>query len=129
MTNHISYIINRLTLFANDPDRGPGHGITHGLYYGIIMLTFTPLLPWWGVAVLCAMNHARVAYQELIVEGWKNRPKTGDFVFDLFFRPLQSDLVVMLAYSPVYLWSVLCPLILLIGYKKKNDWPFFIFWK
>lgn len=129
MVNPIAYTINNLTAFANDPDRGIGHGISHGLYYGIIMLAFTPILPWWGVVILCVMNHVRVLYQELVIEGWKMKPKVGDFWFDAFCRPCQSDLVVMLAYSPVYLWSVLCPLILLTGYKKKNDWPFFVFWK
>lgn len=122
-------LVKPLNDFANDPDRGIGHGITHGLYYGIIMLTFTPLLPWWGVVLVCAMNHVRVLYQELIVEGWKNRTKTGDFFYDILFRPLQADLVLLLAYLPHIYLLALCPLILLVGYKKKNDWPVLIFWK
>lgn len=125
----IKSIIDKLNSFANDPDRGIGHGITHGLYYGIIILTLTPVLPWWGVAIVCAMNHARVLYQELIVENWIVKKWTGDTWYDSAFRPLQTDLVVLLAYLPHLYWLVLCPLILLIGFKKKNDWPAIIFWK
>ena len=113
--------------FMNDPDRGPSHGITQGLFAGMFLLAAT-FLPWYVVIALCVLNHARVAYQELVIEGWAKKPKEGDFYFDIALRPLQSDALVCLAYMPPEWWFLWCPFILLLGYKRPNGWPFFICW-
>lgn len=128
----IKSLIKKLNAFANDGDRGPGHGITQGAYYGFIFLPITTLGV-WPTLILSLLNHARVLYQEIWVEGWLGKysgsKEKGDFWFDCFMRPLQTDLVLLLGFLNGYHLLWLCPLILFIGYKKKNQWPGIFFWK
>jgi len=113
--------------FMNDPDRGPSHGVTQGLFAGLLLLAAT-FLPIYIVITLCVLNHCRILYQELIIEGWAKKPKEPDFYFDTFFRPAQSDALVALAYLPPFWWFLWCPFILLLGYKTHSDKPFLIQW-
>lgn len=130
-------LLSALNDFMNDNDRGPGHGLMQGTVYGFVILTVASFLslffPSWLVAVtvvlLCVANHTRVLYQELEVEGWFFKNKTGDFWFDSIFRPLQTDIVSCLFFfSPKY-WFVILSIALLVGFKRKNEWPLFIFWR
>lgn len=121
-------MIEKINNFMNDPDRGAGHGIAQGLVYGIALLPLATL-GWQACVLGCAINHLRVLYQELINEDWKSKPKTGDFWFDAVFRPLQSDAVLLFGFMPQYMWLVISVFIVLLGIKKKNDWPLLIFWK
>ena len=132
-------MIQKLTDFMNDNDRGPGHGIMQGAIYGFVILFIVklfglflpPFVAWIIFGVLCLANHARVFYQEWIIEDWGNRDRTGkgDFWFDILFRPLQADVVGLMGILQSWVWLIIVPVILLIGYKRKNDWPFLIFWK
>lgn len=121
-------MIGKINDFMNDPDRGAGHGIAQGLIYGIVLL---PLAALGFIPALVAMaaNHVRVLYQELVNEDWKSKPKTGDFWFDAICRPLQTDLVVLIGFVPKYLWVFLCLFIVIVGIKKKNEWPLVVFSK
>ncbi len=114
--------------FVNDSDRGIGHGISHGLFYGLILI---PLTSWSVYAVIIALvaNHTRVGVQELLVEEWMKRPKTGDLWFDLIFRPLQTDVFVLgIGYLPSRWWWAVALVCLAIGFKSKNDWPLLLSW-
>lgn len=123
-------MFKKINDFMNDNDRGPGHGIAQGMFYGFVFLGFSFFIPFYAAVILCVINHCRVLYQELIVENWRSRPKTGDFWYDILFRPLQTD-IVFLGFG--YLGAVFYPLVLvvglIVGYKRKNDWPIIIFWK
>ena len=130
-------LLDTINDFMNDSDRGPGHGIMQGAFYGLIFLAVESilalLLPFWAIcicwAVLATANHVRVIYQENILEGWASKEKTFDYVFDVAFRPLQADAISALIFIPSWAW---CPWIIfsiLLGYKNKKDRPFFIFWR
>ena len=114
-------IIDTINTFANDPDRGFGHGISHGLIYGVAILIFTSFLPWYCALILCAANHLRVCYQELWVEHWWDKPKTRDFWYDILSRAIQTDLIAFLPFIPKNWWWLVCLISLVVGYKTKTD--------
>lgn len=120
-------MIARINAFMNDPDKGPGHAHGNGLFYGVILLAFTPF-PLWILITAMAANHLRVLYQELFIEGWANKPKLADFWYDSLFRPAVSDLVAIIPFVPMKYLPLLSLAILIVGYKAKNDWPLLISW-
>ena len=115
--------------FMNDSDRGPGHGIMQGAFYGLILCSIAPFVPWWVIAILCVLNHVRVLYGELEIEDWKSKTKTPDFYFDAIFRPAQTDIISFLAYVPQPYWSILFLAAFLAGWKLKSEWPAILWWK
>lgn len=113
----------------NDNDRGPGHGVAQGLFYGFIFLIFSFCSVYIALGVLL-INHLRVAYQELVIEDWKSKPKTGDFWYDCIFRPLQTDATLLgFGYLPKEVWPLVVLVVFVLGFKKKNEWPLLLFWK
>ena len=116
----------------NDNDRGPGHGIAQGLFYGFI---FMPLhaFPWWVLVITLVLNHARVAYQEIKIEKWiqkyEGSPYQGDFWYDTFMRPIQTDIVACMAFTPIPFWGIFVVAAIIAGFKKKNQWPLIVWWK
>lgn len=129
-------IIATMTAFMNS-ERGGGHGITQGLFYGLIFLSIESLLatmlPLSAVGVcwfvLAAANHARCLYEENIVEGWRYKPKTWDYWFDAYFRGFQSDAMSALIFIPKSFWCPWLVFTLLLGYQKKDEKPFFLSWR
>lgn len=95
--------------FMNDSDRGPGHGVMQGAFYGLILCCVAPFVPWWVIAVLCVLNHGRVLYGELVLEDWKSKAKTGDFWYDVAFRSAQTNIISALAYVPQSYWPLSWP--------------------
>lgn len=115
--------------FMNDSDRGPGHGVMQGAFYGLIFSCIAPFVPWWITAILCILNHGRVLYGELILENWQAKAKTGDFYFDAIFRPIQTDIISCMAYVPRSYWPILLLAAFVAGWKRKNEWPAILWWK
>lgn len=114
--------------FLNNPTRGPGHGHGNALFYGVILLALAPLPLWCLITAMC-LNHGRVLYQELIIEGWAKKPKSGDYFYDAFFRPATSHLVAILPHVPIKFWPLLSLAILLMGYQSPNEWPWVLHWR
>ena len=113
----------------NDSDRGPGHGLAQGMFWGFLFLPLSVFSLKLAVTVVI-LNYTRVAYQELITENWKSKAKTGDFWYDCIFRPSQAAVVFLgIGYLPVELWGAVVLLALVVGFKKKNEWPLLIFWR
>lgn len=121
--------IKQINEFVLDPDRGTGHGISLGMFFGVLFLPVAAL----GLApalIIMAINHIRVAYQELFIEGWKDKKKEPDFYYDCFFRPLQTDVVLLFALTPHCYWGIVTVLALVVGFKMKNQWPLLLgFWR
>lgn len=125
-------LLQKINTFMNS-ERGAGHGISQGMFYGVLFLAFA-WAPLWFAVILMTVNHARVAVQELYIEGWlyhyKVRKAKGDFWFDCLFRPLQTDVVFLgFGYLPKEFWPLIVVLTLIVGFKKKNEWPLLMFWK
>ena len=122
-------ILTAINAFMNDNDRGPGHGIMQGAFYGLLFCIIGSFAPWYVVSGLCIINHIRAFYEEYFIEEWCHKPKAGDFWFDAFFRPLQTDIVSLLPYVERRFWPVVILAAFLAGWKRKNDWPAILFWK
>lgn len=125
--NKFMKLLKPLNDFMNDNDRGPGHGIAQGLFYGVLFLPFTTNIVLL-ISVLAA-NHLRVLYQELFIEGWSKKKKDGDFYYDAIFRPLQTDITVLFGIVSSSYWFLIILGIIVTGFKKKSNWPLLMFWR
>jgi hypothetical protein len=124
-------MLDDINAFMNDNDRGPGHGIAQGLFYGFILLSLC-VFPGWVMALALIGNHIRVVYQELWIERWKDRRNAisyGDFWYDILMRPLQTDVVACMGFAPREYWLIFIVAAFIIGFKKKNEWPLVVWWK
>jgi hypothetical protein len=127
MRNWVLKTFKPINDFMNDSDRGAGHGVGYGVFYAFVLLPFG-YFPWVLVGLLL-VNHVRCAFQELVVEQWKDKSKTPDFWYDSIYRPLQTDIVCLgLVWLPVYLWWAVVVCALLVGIKKADDKPL-IWWR
>jgi hypothetical protein len=121
--------IAQINQFILDPDRGTGHGIALGMFFGVCLLPVTAL-GIWVTLLFAIVNHLRVAYQEFYVEGWRHKAKEPDFYYDCFFRPLQTDVVLLFGLTPQPYWGIITMLALVVGFKMKNEWPLLLgFWR
>ena len=131
MMDEINSLLKPLNGFMNDKDRGIGHGLSHGIFYGFMLMPLCGL-PWWVMALALIGNHARVIYQEWEVEQWVQKEGGawyhGDFWYDIYMRPLQTDVVACMGFASIGYWWIFVIAAVIIGIKKKNDWPLLMFW-